>query len=71
VPETIKVEVDEALARNFRRRAVEIYGYKRGTVKKAVEEMMKFSFRGKADWHSLRGKTHPHLGHDIISEHIF
>jgi len=57
MPETIKVEVDEALARKFRRRAMEIYGYKRGTVKKAMEEMMKkFSFGGKADWHSLKGK---------------
>jgi hypothetical protein len=54
--ETIKVEVNEALARRFRRRAMELYGYKRGSVKRALEESMKkFSSPGKVDWHSIRG----------------
>ncbi len=54
--ETIKVEVDETLARKFRKRAMERYGYKKGAMKKAVEEAMrKFSMLGKADWASLRG----------------
>jgi len=54
--ETIKVEVDDALARKFRKKAMERYGYKKGTIKKAVEEVIdKFSTSGKADWASLRG----------------
>jgi len=54
--ETIKVEVDEALARRFRKRAMELYGYKRGAVKRALEESMKkFSTPGRVDWHSVRG----------------
>jgi len=54
--ETIKVEVDDALARKFRKKAMERYGYKRGTIKKAVEEVItKFSMSGKVDWASLKG----------------
>ena len=54
--DTIKVEVDEALAKRFRRKAMEVYGYKRGAVKRALEETMKkFSTPGKADWEAIRG----------------
>lgn len=54
--ETIKVEVSEALARKFRKKAMETYGYKKGAMKKALEESMrKFASPGVADWHSLRG----------------
>jgi hypothetical protein len=54
--ETIKVEVDEALARKFRKKAMERYGYKKGTIKKAVEDVItKFSMTGPVDWASLRG----------------
>ena len=54
--ETIKVEVDEALAKRFRKRAMELYGYKKGSVKKALKDAMKrFSVPGKVDWHSIRG----------------
>ena len=54
--ETIKVEVDEALARKFRKKAMERYGYKKGTIKKAVEDVItKFSMSGPVDWASLRG----------------
>lgn len=54
--ETIKVEVDEALAKRFRRRAMELYGYKKGSVKRALEDTMKkFSTPGRVDWHSIRG----------------
>jgi hypothetical protein len=38
--ETIKVEVDDELARRFRKRAMEKYGYKKGAVKKAMEGLM-------------------------------
>ena len=54
--ETIKVEVDEALAKRFRKKAMERYGYKKGTIKKAVEEVMtRFSMSGPVNWASLRG----------------
>mgnify|MGYP001129139599 FL=1 len=54
--ETIKVEVDEALARKFRKKAMEKYGYKKGTIKKAVEDVItKFTMSGPVDWASLRG----------------
>ena len=55
--ETIKVEVNDALARKFRKKAMETYGYKKGSMKKALEESMrKFASPGAVDWHSLRGK---------------
>lgn len=54
--ETVKVEVDEALARKFRKRAMEKYGYKKGAMKKAMEEAMRrFSSTATADWSSLIG----------------
>ena len=61
--ETIKVEVDEDLAMRFRRRAMEKYGYKRGAVKKALEEIMSNFVSGtsnprpvkKVDWSFLDG----------------
>jgi len=54
--ETVKVEVDESLAKRFRKRAMEKYGYKKGSIKKALEEAMrKYSSPGKADWGSLVG----------------
>jgi hypothetical protein len=54
--ETIKAEVNEALAKRFRKRAMELYGYKKGSMKKALEDTMKkFSIPGRVDWHSIRG----------------
>jgi len=54
--ETIKVELDEAVARKFRKKAMEKYGYKKGTIKKAMEDVItKFSQTGPVDWGSLRG----------------
>ncbi|MBI3841526.1 MAG: hypothetical protein HY297_06230 [Thaumarchaeota archaeon] len=54
--EVIKVEVDEALARRFRRRASEKFGYKKGTLKRAVEDAMrKYTSPVQADWASVKG----------------
>jgi hypothetical protein len=54
--ETIKVEVNEALARKFRKKAMETYGYKKGAMKKALEEsMQRFASPGVVDWDSLTG----------------
>jgi len=59
--ETIKVEVDEELARKFRKKAMEKYGYKRGAIKQALEDLMS-SFTStspnkprKVDWSFLEG----------------
>jgi len=54
--ETRNVEVIEALARKFRKKAMERYGYKNGTIKRAVEDMIiKFCTSGTVDWASLKG----------------
>ena len=54
--ETIKVEVDETLATRFRKKAMERYGYKKGAMKKALEEAMRrYSASGRADWATLEG----------------
>ncbi|MBO3831846.1 MAG: hypothetical protein FGF51_00460 [Candidatus Brockarchaeota archaeon] len=54
--EVIKAEVPGALARKFRKRAMEIYGYKKGAVKAALEDAMKrFVASSRVDWRVLRG----------------
>ncbi len=70
--ETIKVEVDDALAKKFRKKAMETYGYKKGAMKKALEETIKrFSSPGEADWAALMGvlksskRTSVELQHEI------
>jgi len=56
LPETIKVEVEESLAKRFRKKAMEKHGYKKGAVKKALEEAMRrYATESKADWDSLLG----------------
>jgi hypothetical protein len=56
MPEIIKVEMDEALAKKFRKKAMELYGYKKGAMKAALEATMKrFSSPRRADWHLVRG----------------
>jgi len=54
---TIKVEVDETLARRFKKKAMENYGYKKGAMKKALEELMKgyADQLERANWNSFRG----------------
>jgi hypothetical protein len=54
--ETIKAELDEALARRFKKRAMEKYGYRKGAVKKALEEAIRrYVASGKVDWEPFRG----------------
>ena len=54
--EVIKAEVPEALAKKFRKRAMEIHGYKKGAVKAVLEELLKrFVSSGEADWKVLKG----------------
>lgn len=52
----IKTEINEALAKRFRRRAMEKYGYKKGATKFALEDMIRrFTSTGYVDWHVLKG----------------
>ena len=54
--EIIKAEVPEALAKKFRRKAMEVYGYKKGAMKAALEDLLKrFINMGDADWKRLKG----------------
>ena len=68
--ETIKVEVDEALARRFRKKAMDSYGYKKGAMKKALEEAIrKFTLPGEADWGALAGKLHQKETDSVTLQH--
>jgi len=54
--EIIKAEIPEALAKKFRRKAMEVYGYKKGAMKAALEDLLKrFINMGDADWKRLKG----------------
>ncbi|MCD6536186.1 MAG: hypothetical protein J7K49_04050 [Thaumarchaeota archaeon] len=54
--EIIKAEVPEALAKKFRRKAMEVYGYKKGAMKAALEDMLRrFITLGDVNWKQLRG----------------
>jgi len=54
--EIIKAEVSEALARKFRRKAMAIYGYRKGAIKAALEDLLKrFVSSGEVDWKVLKG----------------
>lgn len=54
--EIIKAEVPRALAEKFRRRAMEVYGYKKGAVKAALEDLLKrFVASREVDWGRLKG----------------
>ncbi len=54
--EVIKAEIPEALAKKFRKKAMETYGYKKGAVKSALEDAMKrFVSSSNVDWKVLRG----------------
>lgn len=54
--EVIKAEVPGALAKKFRKRAIEIYGYKKGAVKAVLEDAMKrFIASSRVDWKVLKG----------------
>jgi len=58
---TIKVEVDEELAKQFKKKAMERYGYKKGAMKKALVEAMRdypskqHSPKPGTNWDDLKG----------------
>ena len=54
--ETIKIELDEELVRKFRKKAYEQFGYKKGSLKRAIESMIRdYTNEGVADWNNIRG----------------
>ncbi|MEM3404588.1 MAG: hypothetical protein QXJ17_08640 [Nitrososphaeria archaeon] len=54
--ETIKAEIKPALARRFRKIAMEKHKYKKGAVKAALEELIRrYVLCGKVEWKTLRG----------------
>ena len=60
--EIIKAEVSEGLARKFRKKAMEIYGYRKGAIKAALEDLLKrFVALGEVDWKVLRGRIKSEL----------
>ena len=53
---TLKVDTDDKMLAKFRRKAMETYGYKRGSLKIATESLIKsWISEEKAEWSSLRG----------------
>jgi len=56
MPEIVKVEVSAALAKKFRRKVVEVYGYEKCSVKSALEDLIKrfIAVRG-TEWGSMKG----------------
>jgi len=54
--EIIKAELPDSIAKKFRKKAMEQYGYKKGAMKTAIQDLItRFISTGKADWKSLRG----------------
>ena len=54
--ETLKVDLDSQLVKKFKKKAMEVYGYKKGSVKKAMEDMLRqYTMEGKPNWDKLVG----------------
>ncbi|NOZ77247.1 MAG: hypothetical protein GXO65_06210 [Euryarchaeota archaeon] len=53
---TLKVETGDEILERFRKKAMEEYGYKRGSLKKATENLMKkWLSEEKIEWGRLKG----------------
>jgi hypothetical protein len=60
--DVIKAELNEALAKRFRKRAMERYGYRKGAVKRALEDLIRrYTSRGSVNWHLLKGTIRSEL----------
>jgi len=54
--EVVKAEVSAGLAKRFRRKVMDVYGHKKGSVKTALQDLIKrFVGAGKAEWGSMKG----------------
>lgn len=54
--ESIKVDIEKGLAEKFRKKAMGLYGYRKGAIKKTIRMLIKkFVIMGEVNWKSLRG----------------
>ncbi|MHB1709639.1 MAG: hypothetical protein ACYCT2_09220 [Thermoplasmataceae archaeon] len=52
----MKIDLDEELVRRFKKTALEQYGYKKGSIKKAMEALIRdYTREGTADWTNIVG----------------
>jgi len=52
----LKVELDDKIIEKFKKKAMETYGYKKGSIKLATQMLIKkWVGMGEADWSELRG----------------
>ncbi|RMF29412.1 MAG: hypothetical protein D6752_06055 [Candidatus Nitrosothermus koennekii] len=69
--EVLKVELPKEVVRKFKKKVMELYGYKKGSIKVAMEEMIiRFISTNKVDWNGLRGvitdkRSSVELQHDV------
>ena len=64
--ETLKVDLDSQLVRKFRKKAMETYGYKKGSMKKAMEDLLQqYTRSGKPDWGKMIGVI-DHIKEDSV-----
>lgn len=53
---TLKIETGDEFLNKFKKKAMEEYGYKKGSLKKAVEELIKkWLTQEKVEWGKLKG----------------
>ncbi|GBC68581.1 hypothetical protein HRbin01_00264 [archaeon HR01] len=54
--EIIKAGVPNPVAKRFRKKAMDQYGYRKGAVKRAMQDLItRYISAGTADWKSLKG----------------
>ncbi|MBX8633142.1 MAG: hypothetical protein M1422_07680 [Candidatus Thermoplasmatota archaeon] len=64
--ETLKVDLDSQLVKKFRKKAMETYGYRKGSMKKAMEDLLRqYTREGKPDWGKMIGVL-DHLKNDSV-----
>ncbi len=60
--EVIKTKVSKAVAREFKKKAMEQYGYKKGAVSQALDNLIEgYISRQKPDWGALKGSLRSEL----------
>ena len=68
--ETLKVELDSELVRKFKKKAMKTYGFRKGAIKKAMEEILKeYTKEGMADWGALKGTLRVSEGNSVTLQH--
>jgi metal-responsive CopG/Arc/MetJ family transcriptional regulator len=68
--ETLKVELDSELVRKFKKKAMKTYGFRKGAIKKAMEEILKeYTKEGMAYWGALKGTLRVSEGNSVTRQH--